>query len=445
MTVILTYILGFLVLIMVITAVHEAGHFYIAKLFKVKILDFSIGMGKSIKSWIGKDDTSYNIRLLPIGGYVKMLGEDILEENNSSDNASFASKKYYQKVLILFAGPFANFLLAILIFTILNLFGTTALSSKVGYILPDSQASLANFQEGDIIQKVDGKDAESRADVQMLLSRRLGDTGIINFSVNSKGINMEKIIPIQNWLINEEPKDLLANLGIGVPISSEIGSVIENSPASNAGLLPGDVIKLINSKKISSWGQIKDEITNSLGMPLEISIARNGEEILKSIIPRPSESGWIIGISSANKISEDALFFKSYALHSAFINAVKKTYSTIRDSFTFLYKMLTGYVSPKNLGGPVMIGQFAGDTLLYGGIYSFLMLMSFVSIGLGVINLVPIPILDGGQICLLTIEKIKGSPLSPKTLDFVYRAGLSMVIFLMIFVFINDISRLSGA
>ena len=319
------------------------------------------------------------------------------------------------------------------------------MSSKVGYILPDSQASIANFQEGDIIQKVDGKDVESRADVQMLLSRRLGDTGIINFSVNSEGINMEKMIPIQNWLINEEPKDLLADLGIGVPISSEIGDVIENSPASDAGLLTGDVVKLINSKKISSWGQIKDEITNSLGMPLEISIARNGEEILKSIIPRPSESGWIIGISSANKISEDALFFKSYALHSAFINAVKKTYSTIRDSFTFLYKMLTGYVSPKNLGGPVMIGQFAGDTLLYGGIYSFLMLMSFVSIGLGVINLVPIPILDGGQICLLTLEKIKGSPLSPKTLDFVYRAGLSMVIFLMIFVFINDISRLSGA
>ncbi|MEC8108229.1 MAG: RIP metalloprotease RseP, partial [Pseudomonadota bacterium] len=319
---------------MVITAVHEAGHFYIAKLFKVKILDFSIGMGKSIKSWIGKDDTSYNIRLLPIGGYVKMLGEDILEENNSSDNASFASKKYYQKVLILFAGPFANFLLAILIFTILNLFGTTALSSKVGYILPDSQASIANFQEGDIIQKVDGKDVESRADVQMLLSRRLGDTGIINFSVNSEGINMEKMIPIQNWLINEEPKDLLADLGIGVPISSEIGDVIENSPASDAGLLPGDVIKLINSKKISSWGEIKDEITNSVGMPLEVSIIRNGEEISKSIIPRFSESGWIIGISSANRISEDALFFKSYALHSAFTNAVIKTYSTIRDSFT---------------------------------------------------------------------------------------------------------------
>ena len=120
----------------------------------------------------------------------------------------------------------------------------------------------------------------------MLLSRRLGDTGIINFSVNSEGINMEKMIPIQNWLINEEPKDLLANLGIGVPISSEIGDVIENSPASDAGLLTGDVIKLINSKKISSWGEIKDEITNSMGMPLEVSIIRNGEEISKSIIPR---------------------------------------------------------------------------------------------------------------------------------------------------------------
>ena len=178
-------------------------------------------------------------------------------------------------------------------------------------------------------------------------------------------------------------------------------------------------------------------------MPLKIKILRDNEEIFFKCNPKLSDSRWVLGITSANKFSENSYVYKSYSPLNAFTNALEKTYSTIVDSFIFLYKMIGGYVSPKNLGGPVMIGQVAGESLFYGGFYSFLLLMSFVSIGLGVINLVPIPILDGGQICLLTLEKLKGSPISPRTLDFVYRVGLSMVIFLMIFVFINDLSRIS--
>ena len=442
---ILSYILGFLTLIMVITAVHEAGHFYVARFFEVKILDFSIGMGKSLKSWIGKDGTSYNLRLFPIGGYVKMLGEDVSDIKGPSGQDSFVSKKYYQKVFILFAGPLANFILAVLIFTLLNIYGSSTLSSKVGYILPDSKAEIASVEEGDIIVEVDGKKVETRAEVQISLSRRLGESGVINLLIDSEGTLEEKSIPIQDWLIGEEPKDLLVSLGIGLPITAEIGSVIKEGPAHRAGILAGDIISSIGAESISSWSQIKKIINNSVGLPLEIKLIRDGKEISKNVYPMLSDSNWIIGIASANKFSEDSFVYKSYSPHMAFINAINQTYSTVIDSFVFLYKMITGYVSPKNLGGPVMIGQFAGDTILYGGIYSFLMLMSFVSIGLGVINLVPIPILDGGQICLLTIERLKGSPISPKTLDFVYRVGLSMVLFLMIFVFINDISRLSGA
>jgi regulator of sigma E protease len=132
-----------------------------------------------------------------------------------------------------------------------------------------------------------------------------------------------------------------------------------------------------------------------------------------------------------------------YGVFDSFFKATSQTYNTVTDSFTFLYKMVIGYVSPKNLGGPVMIGQFAGESLIYGGFYSFLLLLSFVSIGLGVINLVPIPILDGGQILILTIEKLKGSPISPKILDLTYRFGISAVVVLMIFALVNDISRIS--
>lgn len=440
---IFSYILGFLTLIMVITAIHEAGHFYVARFFNVKILDFSIGMGKSIKNYIGKDGTSYNLRLFPIGGYVKMLGEDVMEKNSNDIDDSFASKKYYQKVLILFAGPFANFLLAVFLFTILNLIGSTVLSSQVGYVLPESAASKANITEGDLIIEIDDKNISSRADAQMALSRRLGESGEIKFKLNSNGSTKETKIDVEDWLIGEEPKDLLSNLGIGIPVSSEIGTILENSPANKAGLISGDKVLEIEAQKISSWGQIKDVVDKSLGMPLKIKILRDNEEIFFQVTPTFSDSRWVLGITSANKFSESSYIYKSYSPINAFTNALEKTYSTIVDSFIFLYKMIGGYVSPKNLGGPVMIGQVAGESLIYGGFYSFLLLMSFVSIGLGVINLVPIPILDGGQICLLTLERLKGSPISPRTLDFVYRVGLSMVIFLMIFVFINDLSRLS--
>jgi regulator of sigma E protease len=173
-------------------------------------------------------------------------------------------------------------------------------------------------------------------------------------------------------------------------------------------------------------------------------VKRNEEIIYLSVVPEFSDENneYLIGISASNKVSQDALIYQRENPFSAFTKASVQTYNVVGDSFEFLYKMVTGYVSPKNLGGPVMIGQFAGESLIYGGFYSFLLLISYVSIGLGVINLVPIPILDGGQIVILTIERLKGSPISPRILDFTYRFGISAVVLLMVFAFMNDISRI---
>ena len=436
----LFYIFGFLTLISVITAIHEAGHYSMARFFKVTILDFSIGMGKSLKSWRDKANTEFHLRMLPIGGFVKMKGED--ESRDAED--SFSSKKYYQKVLILLAGPLANFFLAIILLTGLNIYGNTAISSLVGFVDKESPSYEAGFKKDDLIIKIDSYEVSTRSDAQMALSRRLGETGDIIFQVRSSDGEKSLKIPINSWLQGEEPSDLLKNLGINVPIKPIIGKILTNSPAEISGLKKDDEILEIDNEVVSSWSEIKNKINDNLGLPSDFKIKRDEEIIFLSISPEFSDekNEWLIGISASNKISPEALVFQREAPLSALSKATIQTFNVVNDSFEFLYKMIIGYVSPKNLGGPVMIGQFAGESLIYGGLYSFLLLVSYVSIGLGVINLVPIPILDGGQILILTIERLKGSPLSPTVLDFTYRFGISAVILLMVFAFMNDISRI---
>jgi len=436
----LTYIIGFIILIMVITAIHEAGHYSVARFFKVTILDFSIGMGKSLKSWKDSSNTEFHIRALPIGGFVRMKGED--ESQSSKD--SFSSKKYYQKVLILLAGPLANFILAIILLTGLNIYGNSSLSSLVGYVEENSPSYDAGFQEGDLILEIDSYRVFTRSDAQMALSRRLGETGNINFLMMSDNSQKSLDISIESWLQGEEPSDLLRHLGINIPIKPIIGQVLVDSPADVSGLKANDEIMEINNELVSSWSEIKGKINNNLGLPASFKIKREDKIIFLSVLPKFSDESkeWLVGISASNKISPEALIYQRDNPLNAFMKASIQTYNVINDSFEFLYKMLTGYVSPKNLGGPVMIGQFAGESLIYGGLYSFILLIGYVSIGLGVINLVPIPILDGGQILILSIERIKGSPISPKILDFTYRFGVSAVVLLMIFAFMNDISRI---
>jgi len=438
----LTYIIGFITLIMVITAIHEAGHYSVARFFKVTILDFSIGMGKSLKSWKDSSNTEFHIRALPIGGFVKMKGED--ESQSSKD--SFSSKKYYQKVLILLAGPIANFILAIILLTGLNIYGNSSLSSLVGYVEENSPSYDAGFQEGDLILAIDSHRIFTRSDAQMALSRRLGETGNINFLMLSDNSQKSLDISIESWLQGEEPSDLLRHLGINIPIKPIIGQVLVDSPADVSGLRANDEIMEINNELVSSWSEIKGKINNNLGLPASFKIKREDKIIFLSVSPKFSDESkeWLVGISASNKISPEALIYQRDNPLNALMKASIQTYNVINDSFEFLYKMLTGYVSPKNLGGPVMIGQFAGESLIYGGLYSFILLIGYVSIGLGVINLVPIPILDGGQILILSIERIKGSPISPKILDFIYRFGISAVVLLMIFAFMNDISRIGA-
>lgn len=438
----LTYLFSFLVLISIIVFIHELGHFSFARIFGVRVLDFSIGFGKSLKTWKTKSNTHFNLRILPVGGFVKMKGEEISDVEKADD--SFNSKEYYQKLLITLGGPLFNFILAIFIFLILNLYGVFKITPLIGDVLPNSQAEQAGLLKGDLILEIDSSEISSYSDSQLELSKRLGNTGSIIFLVSRNDRILEYSININSWLSNEEPSNLLSSLGIIPPLEPEVGNVLPLSPAEKGGIEIGDRILEINGKPIDYWGDIKDEINYSQGEELLISVSRNQEEVLLKIKPKLSEKDftWQVGIASSYLINQKTRKLVNYGFIVSLQNSVSQTYSVIENSLLFFKKIIFGQVSAKNLGGPVMIGQYAGESVIYGGLYSFVYLIAFISISLGIVNLLPLPILDGGQALILTIEKIIGRNLPEKLLDFFYRIGTFMLLFLFIFVFYNDIFRI---
>ena len=438
----LIYIFSFLVLISIIVFIHELGHFSFARLFGVRVLDFSIGFGKSIKSWETKSKTVFNLRILPFGGYVKMNGEEASNKSQSSD--SYSSKKYYQKLLITLGGPIFNFILSIVIFFIINLFGIYKIMPLVGEVLPNSIAYEQGIEKGDLISKIDGSQISSFSDAQLALSKRLGETGKLKIEILRNENSFEFFLPIDNWLSSEEPSNLLYELGIFPPLEPIIGTVVEASPASKGGIKPGDKILEINNKSVSYWGDLRREINNSKGNEILVKILR--ENKVNKLIVKPSLSentlSWQIGVSSSFELSDKARVLEKFTLKDSFKNSISQTYIVVENSITFIGKIIFGQVSAKNLGGPVMIGQYAGESVIYGGLYSFFYLIALISISLGIVNLFPLPVLDGGQALILTIEKIIGRDLPDKILEFFYRLGTAFLIFLFIFVFFNDIFRI---
>jgi len=368
-------------------------------------------------------------------------------KENSSDKKdadSFESKKYYQKILITLGGPFFNFLLALFILFAINLYGVNKVTPIIGDIIPNSLAESSGLQKKDLILDIDGNEISSYSDAQLILSKRLGDSGSLKIKILRGKEVVYHDIKILEWLSKEEPGNLMLSLGIVPPIEPIIGSVLSSSPAEEGGLLAGDKIIKINEKSINDWSEIRDIVNNEEGNEISVLIER--EEFLRTfnIKPRLSEDvmNWHIGVSSAFILSSEAKKIIRFGVIRSFQNSINQTYSVIENSLIFFKKIILGQISSKNLGGPVMIGQYAGESVIYGGIYSFIYLMAFISISLGLVNLFPLPVLDGGQALILTIERIIGRELPVKLLDIFYKLGGMFLIFLFVYVFFNDIFRI---
>ena len=450
---ILFIIVSFIVLITIIVGIHELGHFLTARFFKIHVLKFKIGFGKEIFSFQDKHNCSYSFGVLPLGGYVQMLGESNPVQEDSNPN--FSDKKSYldaspgERAAVTVAGPLANFILAGFVYFYLALVGTTQLSSYIGDVAPGSLVEEAGLISGDKIIEVDQDSIDIFNDINLTLSKRIGDTGTINIKFLRDGIERNTVISISEWLEDDEQKSPSAALGMLPFMPPLVGQLQEDGPAYKYGLLQGDLIQAVNNEKIVTWQDLSKNLNALPDQLIELLVLREGEQInlvleSSSYIDDEGQKKGRIGILASRDLNQWPSQFtveKKENVFSAFFVGIQDTYKYTLLIITSIGKMISGSISADNLGGPIQISVLAGSAAKAGYV-TFLSMIALLSINLGLLNLLPIPILDGGQLLMIAIEKLKGSPVSDIALEYSMRVGIILVVSLMIFAFANDIARL---
>jgi regulator of sigma E protease len=432
---------AFLIMLGVLITIHELGHFLFARLFGVKVESFSIGFGPPIFKWKGKE-TEYQIALIPLGGYVKMYGEDSMTEpiqgnvdkSAFSDPRSFHSKPNWQKMLIAFAGPLFNIVLAIILFIAVYIMGVKEpayLSQPVvvGYVEKNSIAEKVGIQPFDKIVKVNGKEVKNWKEFTIEIGMKAGKNVEIEILRNG---SIQKISVIL-------PEDMTKqSFGISPVLPAKVGKVLENSPAAKAGLKEGDIIVGVNGRPINTWFEFADFMA-SLKEKQSVNLLVKRDNKIFSIMLEPQYNEelkkYTIGIAPK---------FETVTIQYSPIEAVGKALEKTKDLTVAIYNvvagLITGEVSFKTLGGPISIAKFSGEAL-ETGVSTFLFAMAFISLQLGYLNLLPIPVLDGGLILILLIETIIRRPLPDKAKEYLAYFGFALLGTLMIYVIFNDILR----
>ena len=446
----LIYISSFLVLIGILVTIHEYGHFIVARLCKVHVQTFSLGMGPIIYKRKDKHGTEFALSALPLGGYVSMITNKLIEvepeikEQLTEEQLknTFDSKPKWQRAAIMIAGPLANFILSILVFCFIfmntidpNNVAVIKNVDKSAYIQP-----VSNIAVDDQLLGINSQVITDPKDFSLELLSYAGLTGKIDLLLknNDSSETYVESIYVEDFLdTSEAQKDPMSGLGLAIEYRSLpiIGGVSQGSAADLAGINIGDQIVEIGGQSINYIQDIKGLIKENPGKELGFVIKRNGEEIYKSIL--------IDSNLNQEDVTQGSLgvnFGSQRGFISSLNKAVYETYNLSIKTLLFIGKMLTGNMGADNLSGPIGIAQMAGDTAK-AGVIPFLYLMALLSISLGVLNLLPLPVLDGGQLVLLGVEAVRGKPLPEKVENYVFTIGAVLVGMLMIFAVFNDISR----
>ncbi len=414
--------------------VHEMGHFLVAKLSGVSVLKFSLGFGKKIVGWkIG--ETEYMISVFPLGGYVKMLGEDeeTTELTPEEKKHSFTEQPVWKRAAIVFAGPLFNIILAVVLCYILFLTGFPTAIAKVAEVVKNSPAQAAGFKPGDVIEKVDGDYVGVWEEVSEFVKAHPGKK--ITFSVRRDKETMN---------LNAVPADVNGQGDVGLMGSVVIGAVMARSPADMAGIKTKDRIVAVDGRPVGSWMDMADIVRVSPGKALNFTIERQGKLFSANITPKlskakPGEKPYgVIGV----EMGSDEVNM-SYGPVESLKLAYERTYMMTSMTVQFLAKLIGGREDASQVGGPIAIIQLSGRQARQG-IGDYIIFIALLSVNLGIINLVPVPIMDGGHLMFLGIEAIHGKPLSMKKREIAQQIGLFMLIALMVFVFYNDIMRSLG-
>jgi regulator of sigma E protease len=413
---------------------HEMGHFLVAKLSGVSVLKFSLGFGKKIVGW-KKGETEYMISAFPLGGYVKMLGEDeeTTELTPEEKKRAFMEQPVWKRAAIVFAGPLFNILLAILLCYILFLTGFPTAIAKVDEVTPGSPAASAGFKPGDVIDKVNGDYVDVWEEVSDLIKAHPGQA--MTFTVRRDGQVVD---------LKAVPADVNGKGNLGLRGSAVIGAVMARSPADIAGLKSKDRVLAVEGRPVGSWSTMADIVKVSAGKTLDFTIDRGGKRFDAKITPRLSEAKkgekqfGIIGVEMGSDLESMA-----YGPVESLKLASERTYMMTSLTVQFLGRLIGGKEDASQVGGPIAIVQLSGRQARQG-FSDFIIFIALLSVNLGVINLFPVPILDGGHLMFLGIEALQRKPLSMRTREVAQQIGLFLLIALMVFVFYNDIMRVLG-
>ncbi len=455
MSQVLTSLLAFVVAIGLLVAIHEYGHYIVARLLGVKVLRYSIGFGNVLWSRrSGPDQTEYCLSAIPLGGYVKLLDERDCAVTFAERGRAFNRQSAAARIAILVAGPAFNLLFAILAYTVMFMSGVPGMKPVVGPVEPSSLAATAGLREGDTIVAVGERPVLTwEAATLAMLDGMLSD-GSIRLAV-ADGSGGERAVVLRTAGRESEltePGQLFPKLGLR-PWSPEpepvIGDLTPGGPAEKGGMLPGDRILFAGSQPVSTWSEWVKLVRAMPGQQLDVTV-RRGEGELRLTLDVAAEDtaeGQIGRIGAAVSLPPDLLdgmrAEERYGAVEAVVRATAKTWEMSALTLQMIWRMIVGDVSPKNISGPINIAEYAGLSATIGA-GAFLSFLAIVSISLGVLNLLPIPMLDGGQIVYTLAETVKGGPLSERAQIIGQQIGIGFLLVLMSFAFYNDISRLIG-
>jgi len=435
-------LLAFIVVIGILVTVHEFGHYWVARRLGVKILRFSVGFGQPLwKRTFGKDKTEFVVAAIPLGGYVKMLDEREGEVAKEELPRAFNQQPLKVRAAIVVAGPLSNFLFAILAYTVMYMVGVTGMKALVADITPQSLAAQAQLQPGQQIIAVN-KESATRWDsvIQATLKQVLDGKTDVTFMVhNAQGYQSTLTLNLQGLSIDDIAQgQFFVKLGIKPfrpPWPAMIGEIVSNSAAEKAGLKQGDKIISLDNQPIENWEAWANYVSQRPGQDIYAKIERNQQTLDLVLNPALVNGKGRMGVYAPYFVTE------SYTLWPAFKQGIVKTWDMSVLTLRMMFKMLFLQVSHEHISGPITIAQFAGQTAQIG-LFAFLSFLGLVSVSLGIINLLPIPLLDGGHLFFYFVEWVKGNPVTENMEMLFQRIGLTLILGLMILAIFNDIDRL---
>ena len=451
---------AFVVLLGILITAHEFGHFYIARRCGVKVLRFSVGFGKALWRRVGKDGTEYVIGMIPLGGYVQMLDERVEDVPAELADQAFNRKSVWQRISVVAAGPIANFIFAALALYLMYLIGLPAVKPVVEQTTDNTPAAVMHLNQPQQIIAVSGQRVRNWEEVSLELVSHIGEQSLtvtmapLNELTNADDFELSQgntyQIDIANWKFDPDSQSPITTLGL-VPfrpnLVPEISVVNKDSAAAAAGLKVGDVITAVAGKPFTDWQSFVTEIKASPNKTLSLTVQRDGHSQQLSITPRGRQNdngtmeGFIGVAPKAPQWPENMKIDLQYGPVEAVAMAVDKTWQLAVVSTKMIGKLFTGDVSVKSLSGPISIAQGAGSSADYGLVY-FLGFLALISVNLGIINLLPLPVLDGGHLLYYFIEVITRKPVSERIQEIGFRFGAALLIVMMSIALFNDFARL---